>query len=160
MSTVTSVRNAASCCHQKERVGAATRWMATSCVRTAVHAASKTSLPKSPPTAKAPHWTPCTGAECSARERERKPFISFTPSSTAVHTLSLPRHFSSPCWFTAAFSPPELSLSLLLMELQFLMVHQIILLQQWPELQAVWGPLTHIGTAQLTQGHFHCHFEK
>lgn len=66
----------------------------------------------------------------------------------ALLTLHLPRHFSSPCWFTAAFSPPELSLSLLLIELQFLMVHSChILLQQWPELQAVWGPLTHFGTA-------------
>lgn len=46
------LRNAASCCLLKARVGAVTRWMATSCARAAALAASRTSLPKSPLTAK------------------------------------------------------------------------------------------------------------
>ncbi|XP_062416844.1 lipoma-preferred partner homolog isoform X2 [Pungitius pungitius] len=53
-STVTSVRNAASCCPRRARVEAATRWTATSCARTAAPAASRTSRPRSPPTANAP----------------------------------------------------------------------------------------------------------
>lgn len=46
-----SLRNAASCCRLKAKVEAATRWMDTSCARAAAPDASRTSRPKSPPTA-------------------------------------------------------------------------------------------------------------
>lgn len=49
-----SVRNVASCCPRKARVEAVTRWTATSCARAAALAASRTSRPKSPPTADRP----------------------------------------------------------------------------------------------------------
>lgn len=45
------VRNVVSCCRLKATVEAVTRWTATSCARAAAHAASRTSRPKSPPTA-------------------------------------------------------------------------------------------------------------
>ncbi len=48
------VRNVVSCCPLKGRVEAVTRWTATSCVRAAALGASRTSRPKSPPTANEP----------------------------------------------------------------------------------------------------------
>lgn len=48
------IRNVVSCCPLKGRDEAVTRWTATSCVRAAALAASRTSQPKSPPTANKP----------------------------------------------------------------------------------------------------------
>lgn len=45
------IRNVGSCCPLKGRAEAVTRWTATSCVRAAALAASRTSQPKSPLTA-------------------------------------------------------------------------------------------------------------
>lgn len=142
------VRNVVSCCRLKATVEAVTRWMATSCARAAAHAASRTSRPKSPPTANKSLPEPLRSRP--HRSTDSRHIIDsslFTHSVGRKSLLLLPPH-----WCSA--SPASFPL---LVGTSFVMFSSAFV-RQWPDLQAAWAPLYHSSTPVLPTYSLHMSF--